>query len=93
MYPSEFICEGIKDIPLQMWQTQRKLAMSMWVSKTTVHCWIVNSTIRVHSNSLKPVLTKENKVAQLLMALNPQDLTKFLNMMDRISPSARREEP
>ena len=40
MYPSEFICEGIKDIPLQKWQTQRKLAMSLGVSKTMVHRWI-----------------------------------------------------
>ena len=87
MYLSEFIREGIKDIPLQKWQTQRKLVMSMGVSKTTVHHWIVDLTIRVHSNSLKPVLTEENKVAQLLMALDsqdPQDLTKFLDMMDCI---------
>ena len=45
MYPLEFICTGIKDIPLQKWWTQRKLATSMGVSKTTVHHWIVDSTI------------------------------------------------
>ena len=52
-----------------------------------VHHWIVDSTIRVHSNSLKPVLTEENKVAQLIMVLDscdPQDPTKFLDMMDHI---------
>ena len=36
---------------------------------------------------MKPVLTEENKVAQLIMALDsrdPQDPTKFLDMMDHI---------
>ena len=45
MYPSEFVREGIKDIPLWKQQTQRKLAMLMGVSKTMVHHWIVDSTI------------------------------------------------
>ena len=40
----------------------------MGVSKTTVQHWIVASTICVHSNSLKPILTEENKLARLLMA-------------------------
>ena len=103
MYPSEFIQEGIKNISLWKQRTQRKLAMLLGVSKTMVHHWIVDSTIQVHSNSLKPVLTEENKVAQLIMALDscdPQDPMKFLDMMDHIhvdekwlSPSARGEEP
>ena len=52
-----------------------------------VQHWIVDSTIRVHCNSLKPVLMEENKVARLIMALeacDPQDPSKFLDMMDRI---------
>ena len=87
IYPSEFVHEGIKNIPLHKRWTQRKLAVSLGVSKTTVQRWIVDSTIRVHCNSLKPVLTEENKVAQLIMALearDPQDPTKFLDMMDHI---------
>ena len=87
MYPSEFVREGIKNIPLQKRQTQRKLAAPLGVSKTTVQRWIVDSTIRVHCNSLKPVLTEENKVAQLIMALesrDPNDPSKFLDMMDRV---------
>ena len=63
------------------------LKESLGVSKTMVHCWIVDSTIQVHSNSLKPVLTEENKVAQLIMVLDscdPQDPIKFLDMMDPI---------
>ena len=53
----------------------------------TVQHWIVDSTIHVHSNSLKPILTEENKVAQLTMALEARDLqdpAKFLDMMDHI---------
>ena len=87
MYPSEFVCEGIKNIPLQKRRTQRKLAASLGVSKTTVQRWIVDSTIRVHCNSLKPVLTEENKVARLIMALesrDPNDPSKFRDMMDRV---------
>ena len=87
IYPSEVVCKGIKNIPLWKRHTQRKLATSMGVSKTMVHHWIVDLTICIHSNSLKPVLTEENKVVWLSMALDsrdPQDLTKFLNMMDQI---------
>ena len=69
MYPSEFVREGIKNIPLRKRRTQRKLALLLGVSKMTVQRWIVDSTIRVHCNSLKPVLTEENKVARLIMAL------------------------
>ena len=87
IYLSEFICEGIKNIPLRKRWTQRKLGVSLGVSKTMVQCWIVDLTIRVHCNSLKPVLTEENKVAWLIMALeahDPQDSMKFLDMMDHI---------
>ena len=59
----------------------------MGVSNTTVQRWIVVSTIRVHSNSLKPILTEENKLARLLMAnhfRDPQNPSKFQDMHDRI---------
>ena len=45
IYPSEFICKGIKNIPLCKRQTQRKLVASLGVSKTAVQRWIVDSTI------------------------------------------------
>ena len=67
--------------------TQRKLAISMGVSNTTVYHWVVGSTIHVHCNSLKPFLTEENKVARLLMALHfrdPVDLTKYHDVLDQI---------
>ena len=59
----------------------------MGVSKTTVQHWIVASTICVHSNSLKPILTEENKLARLLMAnhfQDPKDPSKYQDMCDRI---------
>ena len=60
------IQEGVKNLPLWKRHTQRKLATLMGALKTTVHHWIVDLTICVHCNSLKPVLTEENKVARLL---------------------------
>ena len=83
----EFVCECVKDVPLRKRQTQWKLATLMGVSKTTVQHWIVASTICVHSNSLKPILTEENKLARLLMDnhfCNPQDPSKDQDMCDRI---------
>ena len=62
-YLPEFIEEGVKDVPLRKRQTQGKLVTSMGVSKTTVHRWIVASMIHVRCNSLKPILTEENKHA------------------------------
>ena len=57
----------------------------MGVSKTTVQHWIVASTIHVHSNSLKPILTEENRLARLLMVnhfRDPQDPSKWQDMCD-----------
>ena len=59
----------------------------MGVSKTTVHHWIAASTIRVHSNSFKSILTEENKLARLLMANHfhdPQDPSKYQDLRDCI---------
>ena len=87
IYPTEFVREGVKDVPLRKRRTQRKLAKSMGVLKTTVQHWIVASTIHVHSNLLKPILTEENKLARLLMAnhfRDPLDPSKYQDMRDQI---------
>ena len=60
-------------MPLRKQQTQQKLATLMGVSKTTVQCWIVASTICVHSNSLKPILTEVRDL---------QDPSKYQGMHD-----------
>ena len=59
----------------------------MGVSKTTVQHLIVASTIHVHSNLLKPILTEENILARLLMAnhfRDPQDPSNYQDMCDHI---------
>ena len=59
----------------------------MAVSKTTVHCWIVSSMIRVHCNSLKPIQTEENKHAQFEKVWSfrdPANLGRYQDMRDRI---------
>ena len=63
-YLPEFIEEGVKGIPLRKRHTQQKLAKLMGVSKTTVHHWIVELTLHVHSNSLRPILTEEKRLAR-----------------------------
>ena len=83
----EFIEEGVKDVPLRKRRTQRKLATSMGVSKTTVHRWIVASMIRVHCNSLKPILTEEHKQSRFEMALsfgNPANLGQEMGFLTRV---------
>ena len=83
MYLTEFIQEGVKNVPLRKTHTQQKLATLMGMSKPTVHHWIVASTIHVHCNSLKPILTEENKLARVKMALyfrDAEDPTKYQDM-------------
>ena len=73
-YLPEFIEEGIKSVPLRKRHTQQKLTKSMGVSKATVHHWIVALTLHVHSNSLRPILTEENRLARFEMAMDSRDL-------------------
>ena len=56
----------------------------MGVSKTTVHHWIVALTLCVHSKSLRPILTEENRLARFEMAMDSRDLTKYQDMCDQI---------
>ena len=59
----------------------------MGMSKTIVHHWIVELTLCVHSNSLKPMLTEENRLARFEMAMDSRDLddlTKYQDMCDQI---------
>ena len=84
-YLPEFIEESVKGILLRKRHTQRKLAKSMGVSKTTVHCWIVELTLHAHSNSLRPILTEENRLARFEMAMDahdPVDQMRYQDMCD-----------
>ena len=83
----EFIEEGVKGTLLRMRHTQRKLVKLMGVSKTTVHRWILELTLHVHSNSLRPILTEASRLARFAMAMDaryPVDQTKYQDMCDRI---------
>ena len=84
-YFPEFIEEGVKGIPLRKRHTQQKLVKLMGVSKTTVHRWIVELTLHVHSNSLRPILTEENRLARFEMAMDacdPVDQMRYQDMCD-----------
>ena len=55
----------------------------MGVSKTTVHHWIVEWTLHVHSNSLRPILTEENRLPRFEMDMDSRDpvhQTKYQDM-------------
>ena len=57
----------------------------MGLSQTTVHHRIVESTLHVHSNSLRLILTEENKLVRFEMAMDardPVDQTKYQDMHD-----------
>ena len=56
--------------------------MSMGVSKTTVHHWIVVFMIHVDCNLLKPILTEENKWARVEMAMHFRDLEDPMKYQD-----------
>ena len=84
-YLPDLIEEGVKGILLRKRHNQQKLAKLMGVSKTTVHHWFVESTLCVHSNSLRPLLTEENRLARFEMAMDardPVDQTKYQDMHD-----------
>ena len=86
-YLPQLIEESVKGIPLRKRHTQQKLVKLMVVSKTTVHHWIVELTLRVHSNSLRPILTEENRLAQFEMAMDvcdPVDQMRYQDMRDQI---------
>ena len=60
----------------------------MGVSKTTAHHWVVELTMRVHSNSLRPILTEENRLARFEMAMDacdPVDQTRYQDMLKYVS--------
>ena len=86
-YLPEFIEEGVKSVLLRKRCTQQELAKLMVVSKTTVQCWIVELTLHVHANSLRPILTEENRLARFEMAMDSRDLVdqmKYQDMHDQI---------
>ena len=72
--------QGLKEIPRRRRKTYHSTAKAMGVSLNTVQRMLLQKDVcRVHTSSLKPTLTEENKMSRMELALS-----KFENMEDLI---------
>ena len=80
--------QGLKEIPRRRHKTYRSTARAMGVSLNTVQQMLLKKDVcRVHTFSLKPMLTEENKMSRMELALSFVDknnTSKFDNMEDLI---------
>ena len=80
--------QGLKEIPRRRHKTYRSTAKAMGVSLNTVQRMLLQKDVcRVHTSSLKPTLTEENKMSRMELALSFVDknnTSKFENMEDLI---------
>ena len=80
--------QGLKEIPRHRRKTYRSTEKAMGVSLNTVHRMLLQKDVcRVHTSSLKPTLTEENKMSRMELALSFVDknnTSKFKNMEDLI---------
>ena len=80
--------QGLKEIPRRRRKTYRSTAKAMGVSLNTVQRMLLHKDVcRVHTSSLKPTLTEENKMSRMELALSFVDKnnpSQFKNMEDLI---------
>ena len=80
--------QGLKEIPWHRRKTYRSTAKAMGVALSTVQQMLLHQDVcRVHTSSLKPTLTEENKMSRMELALSFVDknnTSKFENMEDLI---------
>ena len=80
--------QGLKEIPQHCCKTYCSTAKAMGVSLSTVQRTLLKRDVyRVHTSSLKPTLTEENKMSRMELALSYIDknnTSKFENMEDLI---------
>ena len=80
--------QGLKEIPRHRRKTYRSTAKAMGVSLNTVQRMLLQKDVcRVHTSSLKPTLTEENKMSRMELALSfidKNNTSKFENMEDLI---------
>ena len=80
--------QGLKEIPRRRRKTYRSTAKAMGVSLNTVQRMLFKKDVcRVHTSSLKPTLTEENKMSRMELALSfidKNNTSKFENMEDLI---------
>ena len=80
--------QGLKEISGRRRKTYRSTAKAMGVSLNTVQRMLLQKDVcRIHTSSLKPTLTEENKMSRMELALSLVDKnnpSKFENMEDLI---------
>ena len=80
--------QGLKEIPQCRRKTYRSSAEAMGVTLSTVQRMLLHQDVcRVHTSSLKPTLTEENKMSRMELALSFVDknnTSKFEKMEDLI---------
>ena len=80
--------QGLKEIPRHHRKTYRSTAKAMGVALSTVQRMLLHQDVCcVHTSSLKPTLTEENKMLRMELALSfidKNNTSKFENMEDLI---------
>ena len=79
---------GLKEIPQRRRKTYRSTAKAMGVALSTVQRMLLHRNVcHIHTSSLKPTLTEENKMSRMELALSfidKNNTSKFKNMEDLI---------
>ena len=80
--------QGLKEIPWRRHETYHSTAKAMGVALSTVQRMLLHRDVcQVHTSSLKPMLTEENKMSRMELALSfidKNNTSKFENMEDLI---------
>ena len=86
-YSHAEFCQGLKEIPRRR-KTYRSTAKAMGVTLSTVQRMLLHRDVcRIHTSSLKPTLTEENKMSRMELALSfidKNNTSRFENMEDLI---------
>ena len=82
------IRQGLKEIPWRRCKTYHSTAKAMGVALSTVQQMLLHRNVcRIHTSSLKPTLTEENKMSRMELAfsfVDKNNTSKFENMEDLI---------
>ena len=87
-YSHAEFCQSLKEIPQCHHKTYRSTVKALGVSLNTVQQMLLRQDVcHIHTSSLKPTLTDENKVSRMELALlfiDKNNTSKFKNMEDLI---------
>ena len=87
-YSHAEFCQGLKEILWHRRKTYRSTANAMGVSLNTVQRMLLKKDVcHIHTSSLKPTLTEENKMSRMELALSfidKNNTSKFEDMEDLI---------